>query len=315
MSISNPIEIPKVCIYPECKSHLNGKASCPEPGSIVRHAYFLRKSDGQKSVRFLCNHCGRTFSTASLLPEVNQKKRQLNSQVFNYLGSGVSLNRISLLLQINRKTVVKKFLFTAAQAKVGQDAKIVDMIEKGEKIDMIQFDEMESSIHTKCLPVSMPIVVAAQSRFILGIGVAQMPAKGKLAKISVKKYGHRKDERKEAAEKLLSNLKGIIAENVNVLSDKNPNYPKWISSQFPNASHSVVKGVRGAITGQGELKKKRFDPMFSFNHTAAMYRANVNRLFRRTWNTSKRMDRLLAHMTLYMHFHNTVLLPKNVTIN
>ena len=48
------------------------------------------------------------------------------------------------------------------------------------------------------------------------------------------------------------------------------------------------------MTGQGELRDKRFDPMFALNHTCAMLRANINRLFRRTWCTSKRIDRPIA---------------------
>ena len=39
-----------------------------------------------------------------------------------------------------------------------------------------------------------------------------------------------------------------------------------------------------------------------------MLRANVNRLIRRTWCTSKRIDRLVDHLTLYADFHNRVLL-------
>jgi hypothetical protein len=56
--------------------------------------------------------------------------------------------------------------------------------------------------------------------------------------------------------------------------------------------------------GQGELKSGGFDPLFSFNHTAAMLRANINRLVRKTWCTTKRIDRLEAHIALYVQFHN-----------
>jgi hypothetical protein len=48
---------------------------------------------------------------------------------------------------------------------------------------------------------------------------------------------------------------------------------------IPGAVHTTVKGRHGCVVGQGELKKIVFDPLFSFNHTAAMARANINRLF------------------------------------
>jgi hypothetical protein len=62
------------------------------------------------------------------------------------------------------------------------------------------------------------------------------------------------------------------------------------------------------VVGQGELKKVGRDPLFSLNHTCAMLRANLNRLFRRTWCTTKRIDRLEAHLWIYVRFHNEVLL-------
>jgi len=61
------------------------------------------------------------------------------------------------------------------------------------------------------------------------------------------------------------------------------------------------------VVGQGELKRGGYDPLFSLNHTAAMIRANINRLFRRTWCTSKRIDRLEGHLLLYTDYHNRVL--------
>jgi len=66
---------------------------------------------------------------------------------------------------------------------------------------------------------------------------------------------------------------------------------------------------RGSVSGQGELKKLRFDPLFSLNHTCAMLRANLNRLFRRTWCMSKTIQGLIDHLSLYVIYHNLVLTP------
>jgi hypothetical protein len=41
-----------------------------------------------------------------------------------------------------------------------------------------------------------------------------------------------------------------------------------------------------------------------------MLRANINRLFRRTWCTTKKKERLEQHLTVYMDFHNRVLLQQ-----
>jgi hypothetical protein len=55
-------------------------------------------------------------------------------------------------------------------------------------------------------------------------------------------------------------------------------YPEQIRNKIPTASHVQVLSRRGAVVGQGELKRWGFDPIFSLNHMAAMFRANVNRL-------------------------------------
>ena len=77
---------------------------------------------------------------------------------------------------------------------------------------------------------------------------------------------------------------------------------------FPEATHWTTRGRRGCVVGQGELKAGGFDPLFSLNHSFAMLRANINRLFRRTWNTTKKPERLALHIALYVLYHNWVLI-------
>jgi hypothetical protein len=91
--------------------------------------------------------------------------------------------------------------------------------------------------------------------------------------------------------------------NVVIKSDENPHYPPLIRGIFPRGEHLRYKGRRGCVVGQGELKRGGFDPLFSLNHTAAMFRANVNRLFRRTWCTTKKRESLAAHLALYAIHH------------
>lgn len=168
-----------------------------------------------------------------------------------------------------------------------------------------QFDEMETHEHSKMKPLSIALMVEKNSRKILGFSVSSMPAKGLLAKKAVKKYGFRRDDRAQGMRDLFRDVDHLLHPQATLTSDQNPKYPGWLHPC--SYVHKTIKGQRGAITGQGELKKIHFDPLFSLNHTCAMIRANVNRLFRKTWCTTKKAEALVDHLWLYVDFHNQIL--------
>jgi hypothetical protein len=108
--------------------------------------------------------------------------------------------------------------------------------------------------------------------------------------------------------RLFERISKALDPEVSFLSDEDPLYPTVVRRYFPGSDHVRHPGGRGCISGQGELKKKAFDPLFSLNHTCAMLRANINRLVRRTWCTTKKPECLRQHIAVYVEFHNTVLL-------
>lgn len=219
--------------------------------------------------------------------------------------SGVSQRRAAKILRVNPKTIVRRFRFLANQARIEQE-NWIRTLEKA-PLSSIQFDDLETSEHTKCKPLSVAVAVDSKNRKILSFQVSRMPAKGKLASIAQEKYGPRKDERPEGWDKLMESLKPLVTPDALFTSDDNPHYPKYVKKHHPNVTHKTVKGGRGAIVGQGELKKLKFDPIFSLNHTCAMLRANLNRLFRKTWCTTKTIRGLNDHISIYVMYHNTVL--------
>ena len=153
----------------------------------------------------------------------------------------------------------------------------------------------------------MCLAVEANSRKILGFSVSRMPAKGRIAKKALEKYGYRKDERRGGWNHLFSQLQGSVSLEATFTSDSHVSYPFLVRKYFPKATHLQVKGQRGSSTGQGELKKIGYDPLFSLNHTCAMLRANINRLFRKTWCTTKKLSSLENHLAIYINYHNQVL--------
>lgn len=262
---------------------------------------YLRLCDRKNIQRYFCKTCKKSFSTESKSVFKYQKKRHLNDIIFSLLASGVSQRRIARLIQINPKTVIKKFIFLGKTSL--SDMQLRKHL-PSRKINSFIFDDMETFEHTKLKPLSISMAVEEKTRLILDFKVSSMKAKGHLSFRAKKKYGYRKDERKKHLLELLQSIRGLTIPDCKIKSDMNPHYALPVKSVFPESHHEVFKGKRGCIVGQGELKAVGFDPLFSFNHTAAMLRANINRLFRRTWNTTKKQERLTYHIAIYIFYHN-----------
>lgn len=219
--------------------------------------------------------------------------------IFELLASGVSGRRTARILRLNRKTVARKLIHLG---QICRDK--LFMQTASSTVTAMQFDDLETFEHSKCKPVSATIAVEERTRRILGFRVAKMAAKGLLAQKSRKKYGVRKDERSRMRKELFKELQPVISPGATIKSDSNPYYVDDVKAFFPEAIHIQVMGERGALTGQGELKKVQFDPIFSLNHTYAMFRANVSRLIRKTWCTTKLIERLDDHLAIYAVYHN-----------
>jgi len=213
---------------------------------------------------------------------------------------------------VNHKTAVRKFRFLAEQAR-RRHRDWQKTFPAQEKLRDIQFDDLETSEHSKCKPLSVALAVDVKTRKILSFQVSRMPPKGLLADIARKKYGPRRDERGVGWSALFRELKEMVDPNATFTSDENPHYPRHLKRYFKNATHCREKSRKGCVAGQGELKKIGFDPLFSLNHTCAMLRANLNRLFRRTWCTTKTIQGLVDHLSIYVRYHNEVLTPSGST--
>ena len=289
---------------PQCP-YCSNDQKCPSGKSqVVRNGRYVRTSDGQLIQKYRCKSCERDFSDASFSLCVNQKKREKNMPVFTLLCSGVSLRRSARILNISRTTISRKLIFLGSHVRSTFD-RISET--NRSRVTEMQFDEMETFEHSKMKMVSIALAVESGSRKILGFEVCSMPCKGRLAKRSREKYGKRHDGRRKARSDLFMKIKGLMAPDALIKSDLNPHYPPEVKKHFPHLRHETTKGRRGYVTGQGELKAGGYDPLFSFNHTAAMLRANICRLFRRTWNTTKKTERLEFHIALYSLFHNMYL--------
>ena len=105
-------------------------------------------------------------------------------------------------------------------------------------------------------------------------------------------------------------LKDLKAKHtpLSITTDAHPLYPKLIKEYFPNTEHIQIIS-REKVKKQKELlftkeRKLVFDPMFALNQRCAKLRADIRRLTRRSWCTTKKIENLQRHLELYQSFNN-----------
>ena len=284
-----------------------GCGHCGEETLIHKFGKFYRKDDAKYIQRYRCQRCKKSFSRATFHPAFRQKKRRINPTLAVFLASNMSMRRAAKLLHVAYSTVDRRARYLAAQCRANLTAYYATL----PAVPALQFDELQTIEHSKCKPLSVALAVNAKTRVILGFAVSRMPATGHLATISRKKYGFRPDQRQEGLGQLFRQIRPLLSDKVCILSDLCPFYSKLVRHYFPNAQYKQVHGEKSCVAGQGELKKTGHDPLFCINHTLAMCRANINRLIRKTWCTTKDPTRLADHLAIYTWVHNKRLLAAN----
>lgn len=275
--------------------------------SVVKDGFYRRADDSRILQRYRCKCCGKKFSAATFSLERNQKKRRNNFLILKLLTSGVSMRRCALLLKYHHTTIKHKLDYLSAFASL-EHKKILSSIHQ--KVEHFQFDDLITIEHTKLKPLTISVAVNAANRMILGAKVGRIPAFGLLAAKSRKKYGKRKNEHCKTLKRLFAEIKNVISPTALIQSDEHKNYKPIIQNFFSTSLYKQYKSERACVVGQGELKKNSNDPIFVINHTNAMLRANINRLFRRSWCTTKDPTMLEKHLNIYIYFHNKILLSK-----
>ncbi len=215
--------------------------------------------------------------------------------------SGNTQRRTAKLIHCSKNTVACKLVWLSQyQEKISQ--------EKPLDTEHLQIDELETIEHTKLKPVTVPICVNDKYK-IVGLSVGKIKAKGLLSEIALRKYGPREDQREKSLTELFENLrKNIKSDPLTITTDAHPLYPKLIRKYFPGSKHIQVIS-RDHLKKKRELvytaeRKKIFDPMFALNQRCAMLRADIRRLTRRSWCTTKKIENLRKHLELYMIYNN-----------
>ena len=289
------------------------KKNCPNSNCLhfntnaqaIKDGFFQRKDDARQIQRYKCKACKTKFSASTSKLCYRQQKRRINHDVFKLLSSGVSMRRAAFLKKVSRGTIARRLKYFGNKYRA-RNKKDLSKISK--RVSHFQLDDLITKENSKLLPLSVTIAVNVDNRKILGAKVSQIPAFGHLTQKSLKKYGKRKCCHVQGIKELFYEIQDSIHPEAVIISDKHKKYPDQIKDYFPKAKHKVYESERAHVAGQGELKKVNFDPLFTINHTCAMFRANINRLIRKTWCTTKDPARLQDHIDTFIYFYNHYLL-------
>ena len=281
--------------------------NCPRcaASGVIKHGRYQRTEDAQSIQRYRCKACGKTLSSATFTPTYRQKRRRLNRLIEADIASSTAQRRIAIKHGCARNTVARKITFLAERARL----KIETWLASQSPFTDLQWDELITFEHTRLKPLSVALMVCERHRYILGFRVAQIPASGLIARRSREKYGPRRNLSGYARRDLLKTLAPHIAPKATVTCDEHPRYYDELEAALTDVNVIQHHSVRGSLTGQGELKRVGWDPLFTINHTLAMLRDNIKRLTRRTWCTTKRQSVLEDVIAIYVHFHNSRLVP------
>ncbi|WP_415064013.1 transposase [Bdellovibrio sp.] len=276
---------------------------CPHCGSnhFVKRGYFYKQHTKTYIPRYNCKSCNKTFSTRTLSPTFRQKRTDLNPQVFQYLTSGASIRATAKALGCTYKTAYLKFLWLSKRAQ--------DIHQKQRfSFKELYFDEMLSIEHTKLKPLTVALAVSDNYE-ILGVQVGKIPAQGKIASISRRKYGYRPNESSVKTQDLLTEVKRqALIKRFTIKSDSKPEYHRIVKKIFSNLPYEqfISKENKDKRREQKYLKTEKhiFDPLFPINHICARSRDLTKRLVRRSWCTTKVPEHLERALYLLIAKNN-----------
>ncbi len=273
--------------------------SCPYCSSrdLQRRGFYKVKILNTWKRRYFCKSCLRSSSSQTLAPTFRQKRPHLNDKILILLTNGLPQRAIARVLKCNKNTVDQKVKWLGIQDDLKPKYRT--------NVKTLFIDEMESIESTKLRPLTIPLAVTDEYQ-ILSATVGRIPAKGHLSRYSIKKYGRRKNERFETLERLFLDIKAKLTEDPHIIkTDGSKIYRRLIRRHFPSSLHETfisrerIKKIKELLF-QNE-QKKVFDPLFPLNQRCAKLRADIKRLTRRSWCTTKKPANLELILKLYIH--------------
>jgi len=267
--------------------------------------YYRTKHNRRRVPRYRCRSCGKSLSTRTESPTAGQHKPQVNGMLMKLFCCGVTLRRSARILGVARDTAARKVGWLATQAHHRTHIRNID--DGGIITSHVQFDELETFECSKYQPIGVSFAVRAKTGEIIDIEVAKKSAETRKGK----SRGWTLDHTKAACESVMATVRKCLKPGGTIATDGSRMYGAVIPKAVPGADHRPY--VRSEVSKEAkddpvlniaQNKRANHDPLFMVNHMCAKLRADISRLARRTWATTKKLERLQDHLLIYTAFQN-----------
>ena len=296
---------PPRCPNDDCPSH---DIRCAF--RYVRNGRFRRQCDRRFVQRFRCLVCERGFSTQTFHVSYRHKRPELNRLIAFELVSKCTLRQAARKLGCTKRSVTRRVPLLGDIARATHEylsRRGRRFTEEPFRSDYFLMDELETySISRRNDPLTVPVLIHHFSYFVVHTDVGPLPRRGGTGRDEAEPAPLTEEERRErnagsrvAVGSCCRRLAEFArAQEVFVMTDQKRSYPKLLRD-------ALGRRLEHLQTHSKQARNTR-NPLFRINLTLAMMRDGISRLVRRTWAASKRRERLLQHLWVWVCYRNYV---------
>jgi hypothetical protein len=231
-------------------------------------------------------------------------KPHLNAPLFRWVASGVGLRQTARSVGLSPRCAEEKF------RKIGRHLWRLNLnlrkpLEEG-SFQLDEFETYEGRRNTR--PLSVPVLIEAESRFVVWAEAATIRPRGKMTPAREKaieedegRFGRRVDQSRRALRRTLRRAAQMASglKRLRLHTDEKSSYPRLAAEAFGAARLEHT-------TTHSEVVRGTWNPLFPINHTEAMLRDLLGRLRRESWLVSKKRRYLNLALQYFCAYRNYV---------
>jgi hypothetical protein len=291
---------PPFCPYRDCAHHAR-----PRAGFCILFGTYHPRCRPHPVQRFRCRACRRTFSRQTFRMDYRDHRPALNAPLFLSLASGLGLRQSARNLGLSLRCTELKF------RKIARHLRRLNLNLRAPLSGptRFHFDELETYEEERnTRPLSVALLVASDSRYIVWAQSAPIRARGKMTPArkealekARKRHGLRRDLSRANAARTLARGARLTARQAPVVleTDEKSTYPRLAQRAFGRARLEHRRT-------SGQLARTTWNPLFPINHEEALLRDLMGRMRRESWLVSKRRRYLDLALQLHMAYRNLV---------